>query len=143
MVSIAHSEHKESTCVGAEALCRGRTPFASAYIHGETQTGEVIGGAELYYTPLGMLVRVGVSGLVDGVYSLSLGREGEVSLFLPPLYARGGSAWCTALTGKISASEILGAEICVIEYREGERADVACGVVRSPLLSRFELMKAE
>ena len=143
MVSVTKSEQNGSPCIGTEALCRGRTPFASAYIYGETANGDINGYAELYYTPLGMLVKVGVSGLEDGVYSLSLGREGQIILFLPPLYAKNGSAWCTALTGKISASEILGTDINIIGYHEKERTDIAYGVIQSPLLKRFELMEAE
>ena len=143
MVSLVNTRREVGASLGADTLCRGRTPFATSEISAEVETENVEGIAEMYYTPLGMLVRVGVTGLEDGVFSLILGKEGELNVYLPPLYARDGEAWCTALTGKISPSQILGGEIRIVEYRGFERINVAKGSIRSPLTPQISLAKAQ
>lgn len=143
MVSLVHTRREGCSSVGTDTLCRGRTPFAASEIKAETEMQDIEGIAELYYTPLGMLVRVGVTGLEDGVFSLILGKEGELNVYLQPLYARDGEAWCTALTGKISPSQILGGEIRIVEYRGFERIDLAKGIIRSPLIPQISLAKAQ
>ena len=128
-------------CGSAQTLFCDRAPFAVANISHSDGACPINGRAELFYTPLGMFVRVLVRGLEDGVYSLTL-SSGEICIYLPPLYARGGEAWSEALTGKISASEMLHGCINVIEYDSDGGRPVACGNVRSPIVREMELLRA-
>ena len=98
---------------GVGAIGRGRRPFARARLEGKEQGGGVSGNVSFYYTPLGMLVCVAIGGLKKdrGVYTLSLsscdgGRRTDMRCAVPPLYARGGYAWCSVLTGKLLPSEV-------------------------------------
>ena len=121
---------------GAAELGRGRHPFACADISGDGECGSVRGKASFYYTPLGMLVCATVAGLGrdTGAYSLSVSEDGERSgrasmqCAIPPLYERGGHAWCSALTGKISPCELLGKCITLREMKYGGK--VATGRIR-------------
>ncbi len=126
---------------GAEELCRGRTVFAGSRIIGRENGVE--GTASFYYTPLGMLIRVSVCGLEDGVYSLSVLTDDGGEFMLPPLYAKNGNAWCSALTGKISACRIFGGTI-MITRRETERTvGIAVGRIRPPRIGEVSLRAAE
>ena len=125
----------------AQALFCDRAPFAIANISHSDGDCSVSGRAELFYTPLGMFVRVWTCGLEDGVYSLTL-NAGEICIYLPPLYARGGEAWSEALTGKISTSEMLHGSINIIEYDSDGSRPVASGKVRSPIMRELEILRA-
>ena len=136
MNTVKTKEKMDNMTATVGAICKDRTPIAFADICGEAGHGRVKGEATFYYTPLGMLVCASVSGLEQGkgVYSLSLinGHEhGTSDCAIPPLYARGGYAWCSALTGKISPHELLGCKIAMREAgRIGECEEIASGVVR-------------
>ncbi len=138
-----HTAAKEMILRRAGALGRGRTPFATVDIKGKGERGEIRGSADFYYTPLGMLVCASVKGLGrengkrGGVYSLSFGErpdEAGMSCAIPPLYERGGYAWCSALTAKISPCEILGKRVTLVDMRkETLGARLATGTVRSAI----------
>ena len=120
-------------------LCRGRTAFAYASVSGETNSIE--GTASFYYTPLGMLVHSCVCGLEaeDGVYSLEIRTKSGGTVTLPPLYARNGNAWGTALTAKTSILDVLGGRL-VIRQKNKTLAD--CGI-RPPMIMDTSIPKAE
>lgn len=126
---------------GAEELCRGRTVFAGSHIIGRENGVE--GTASFYYTPLGMLVRVSVCGLEKGVYSLSVLTDDGGEFMLPPLYAQNGHAWCSALTGKISACRIFGGKITVTRREADITVDIADGRIRPPRIGEVSLRAAE
>ena len=137
------SEKKEAVFGVASQLCRGRSAFAVSHIN-STQTG-IEGEASFYYTPLGMLVYVSVWGIdvtTDEVYTLELVNDAGVSCILPPLYCKNGKAWCSALTGKIVASDILGGRIGVIKKRDGVSFRIAEGKIRPPRLDEIRLRLA-
>jgi hypothetical protein len=121
---------------GAAELGRGRHPFACADICGEGDSGSIHGKASFYYTPLGMLICATVGGLGRnrGIYSLSVTeddgvwRKAPMQCAIPPLYERGGRAWCSALTGKISPCELIGKRITLWETKHGGK--VATGKIR-------------
>lgn len=132
--------------IGGETaeLCRGRNAFAEAYMLGSSEQTEGI--ARFYYTPLGMLIHVTVGGLdtEHGVYSLEMHTKSGGCCVLPPLYCRGGRAWVTALTGKISACDILGGKVCI--GRSGSDnpfGTVAEGNIHSTAVEKITLMAAE
>ncbi len=141
--TYSHATAKELMLKRAGALGRGRTPFATVDIKGDGERGEIRGSADFYYTPLGMLVCASVGGLGKskeergGVYSLAFGErpaEAGISCAIPPLYERGGYAWCSALTGKISPCEILGKRVTLVDMRkETLGAHLATGTVRSAI----------
>ena len=141
--AYSHAMAKEMILRRAGALGRGRTPFATVDIKGNGERGEIRGSADFYYTPLGMLVCASVKGLGKssgergGVYSLSFGDKGVdagISCAIPPLYERGGYAWCSALTGKISPCEILGKRVTLVDMRkETLGTHLATGTVRSAI----------
>ena len=56
--------------------------------------------------------------------------------------AKDGKAWSSALTGKICAAEILSSCIKIVSYKDGIKEYVAEGIVISPVLNNFELMRA-
>ncbi len=128
---------RECILYGVGTLGRGRRPFAKADIVGREGESETSGSASFYYTPLGMLICVAVKGLSEGgVYTLSLmsndsGREMETRCAIPPLYSRGGYAWCSALTGKLSPSEIRDKTVVMREIGAESDELVAIGAVRS------------
>ena len=138
MNAVTRRERRENMTGTVGTLCKGRTPIAYADICGESGHAEVKGEAVFYYTPLGMLVCASVSGLEQGrgIYSLtltdSLGHErGAENCIIPPLYARSGYAWCSALTEKLSPNELLGCKIAMrAESRANAREEIASGVVR-------------
>ncbi len=127
---------RECILHGVGTLGRGRRPFAKAQLKGSADGSRMSGTASFYYTPLGMLVCVAVKGLSErGVYTLSLasgdGKELETRCAIPPLYSRGGYAWCSALTGKLAPSEIQDKTV-VMRALGGEQQDnMATGKVRS------------
>lgn len=125
-------------------LCRGRNAFAEAFLFGSSEKAE--GLARFYYTPLGMLIHVTVSGLDAecGVYSLEMHTKSGGCCVLPPLYCRCGRAWLSALTGKISACDILGGKVCVKRSNSNKPFDtVAEGNILSSALEQITLMAAE
>lgn len=126
---------------GAEELCRGRTVFAGSHIIGRENGVE--GTASFYYTPLGMLIRVSVCGLDDGVYCLSVLTDDGGEFMLPPLYAKSGNAWCSALTGKISACRIFGGKIMIARCEADGTVYVAGGGIRPPRIGEVSLRTAE
>lgn len=142
---MVKSFEKRDTVVGGTAeLCRGRTAFAEAYMLGESETAE--GMARFFYTPLGMLIYVTVNGLdaEGGVYSLEMHTKSGGCCILPPLYCRGGRAWLSALTGKISACDIFGGTICIIRrISDKSEETVAVGDIHSSALEKITLMAAE
>ena len=84
-----------------------------------------------------MLVCVALSGLKKerGVYTLSLvsGKENEMHVdrcTIPPLYAREGYAWCSALTGKLLPSDVRGKTVVIRESGSGS-GRVAVGKITS------------
>ena len=128
---------RECILHGVGAIGRGRRPFARAEIVGRTERGEAGGTASFYYTPLGMLVCVSIGGLEErGVYTMSLtdGDESdgvELKSAIPPLYARGGYAWCSAITGKILPGQIKN-KIMVVRQLDSDEGDViATGLVHT------------
>ena len=144
MIAQTVTSEKESVgagiLYGAGTLGKGRSPFAGVDIYGMGANRGVRGRADFYYTPLGMLICVSVKGLAgeNGVYCLSFvsadERSEEVGMkcVIPPLYERNGYAWCSALTGKVSPSEIFGKRVVMRSLRRGyEKVEVASGVVRS------------
>lgn len=141
MSSVNFLEKREVGGGGAYELCRGRCAFARSHIWGVDSP--IDGTASFYYTPLGMLVYVCVDGLEDGVYSLKLVTESGGECVLPPLYAKNGSAWCSALTGKISACQILGGKMKVSGHVCGRTVTVAKGSIRPPRLGETRLCVAE
>ncbi|MBQ9112124.1 MAG: hypothetical protein IJY08_00925 [Clostridia bacterium] len=134
-VDLLRDEETARMFGGAAELGRGRKPFAFARICGDGEGGEIKGQASFYYTPLGMLVCATVKGLGGGrgVYSLSVSdgknRNARAALqcAIPPLYERGGHAWCSALTGKISPDELFGKRITLRELKRG--GEVATGMI--------------
>ncbi|MBE6577697.1 MAG: hypothetical protein E7653_06120 [Ruminococcaceae bacterium] len=124
---------RECILHGVGTLGRGRRPFAKAQLKGEAHMS---GTASFYYTPLGMLVCVTVKGLSDkGVYTLSLAsndgsKEVQTRCAIPPLYSRGGYAWCSALTGKLAPSEIQDKTLIMREMDAKNDKQVAIGAVR-------------
>lgn len=143
MNTVKFSETEETVGGGAGELCRGRTAFASSHIWGVE--ADIDGTAQFYYTPLGMLVHVSVWGLEGNgdVYSLEVMTDGGGHCALPPLYSKNGSAWCSALTGKISACQILGGKVIVTRRVSGKNVTVATGSIRPPRICEVRLRAAE
>jgi hypothetical protein len=127
---------RECILHGVGTIGRGRRPFATARIT-STEGTRKRGSVSFYYTPLGMLVCVAVGGLEDerGVYTLSLatwenGGYREIPCNIPPLYARGGYAWCSALTGKLTPSEVRNKTV-LLKRLDGHNSEIdAMGTVR-------------
>jgi hypothetical protein len=127
---------RECILHGVGAIGRGRRPFARALLKGTEENLGASGTVSFYYTPLGMLVCVTLRDLnrERGVYTLTLsetdGEERNVRCAVPPLYARDGCAWCSALTGKLLPSEVSGRTVVIREL--GAYAEtVAVGRVQS------------
>ena len=143
MNSTKNFEKRDTLEGGVGVLCRGRSAFANSSVWGVDT--DIDGTAQFYYTPLGMLVYVSIEGLEEGcsVYSLELITNGGGRCALPPLYAKNGSAWCSALTGKISACQILGGKIVVSRSFAGKTVTVATGSIRPPSLCEMRMRAAE
>ena len=136
-------EKRETLEGGIGELCRGRSAFANSSIWGVD--ADIVGSAQFFYTPLGMLVYVSVGGLEEGcnVYSVELITKGGGRCTLPPLYSKNGSAWCSALTGKISACQILGGKIEISQSSMGKTVTVATGNIRPPRICEMRMRTAE
>ncbi len=135
---IENDMARECILHSTRAVGRGRRPFARAELEGNGLDTDTSGSASFYYTPLGMLVCVAVKGLARerGVYTLAIaseedGRELETRCAIPPLYARGGYAWCSALTGKITPSDITDKLVVIKELDRENTKVLAMGTVKS------------
>ena len=120
---------------GVGAIGRERLPLASAEIRGNAQNSTVKGNVSFYYTPLGTLVCACVSGLSAkrGIYTLRFvsDKGGADAFAIPPLYERGGYAWCSTLTAKLSHNDLVGRELVMYLSRKKEELPVATAVIRS------------
>ena len=126
--------HKDCLLRGVGAISRERLPLARADIRGNAQNESIRGSISFYYTPLGTLVCASVSGLTvkRGIYTLRLAknRSGAASFAIPPLYERGGYAWCSTLTTKLSHNDLVGKELVMYLSRKKEEIPVASAVIR-------------
>lgn len=119
---------------GFSAIGTDRCPFAIAEIRGNSENQDVIGEANFYHTPLGILVSVWMKGFSGGRETYHIRIEDacdgrKVNCVLPPLYERGGYAFFSSLTGKLSAGEILNKRIYVGRYCNSREQEIALGYV--------------
>lgn len=121
---------REYSLRGAAALGRDREPFALAVICGSADSSEISGEASFYYTPLGVLVSVWMKGFEarHATYNITISDTADARMgtsSLPPLYERGGYAFFSSLTGKLSPAEVLGKRLAVSKYECGGYTEVA------------------
>ena len=120
---------------GYGVLCRGRYPCTVAELKGSADYPMTRGRVELYATPAGVVVSARLWGLPQGAVMrmcLMKGEGGaESPVCFPLLYERGGEAWFTQLTEKLTPAER--GEICltVTDAREKRDAVMAWGILRS------------
>ena len=126
---------------GISAVGQDRAPFANARIKGNSKNKEVIGEARFYHTPLGVLVSVWIKGFESKrqTYNIGLvdscGRK-QGSCVLPPLYERGGYAFFSSLTGKLTPGEIFNNRISVSRYGTCGYDEVAYGHIEPAILKK-------
>lgn len=125
-------------------LCRGRIPFAAAELEGCESFPSVGGRIAFFATPAGVVISAELWGLPrnrGGVLGFCLEeRDRTPCSCLPLLYERGGEAWCTYLTGKLSPYGLSGRPIRLALWegdccREGRT--VARGVIANRLRERY------
>lgn len=110
-----------------EWILAGRLPNAVVRLSGEGGTPELSGEAELYTTPLGVVICAALSGLPNEkraqTFGLCVGNEET------PIYLSAGECWCAVMTGYLSVAEIVGKTMTVKRDRE---IPIAYGTVRTP-----------
>lgn len=126
---------------GISAVGQDRIPFAFAQIRGNSKNKDVLGEARFYHTPLGVLVSVWIKGFEAKrqTYNISIedrcGRKQGRCVF-PPLYERGGYAFFSSLTGKLTPGEIFDNRISVSRHSPCGSEDVAYGYIEPALLKK-------
>lgn len=123
------------------AVGQDRVPFAYAQIKGNSKNKEVIGEASFYHTPLGVLVSVWIKGFEAKRQTYNVGLEDKCGrkqgrCVLPPLYERGGYAFFSSLTGKLTPGEIFNNRISVSRYSTCGHDEVAYGYIEPALLKK-------
>lgn len=135
------SEQRSYLLNGISAIGSDRAPFATARILGNSKNQGIVGEASFYYTPLGVLVSVWIKGFEAKrlTYDIKIEKKRgskDSDCILPPLYERGGYAFFSSLTGKLTPSELCDARICVSRYHAHENEEVACGHIQSILFEK-------
>ena len=137
------SEQRAYLLGGISAAGGDRAPFATAMIKGNENNRNIIGEASFYYTPLGVLISVWIKGFEAKrlTYDIKIeqrcGRR-EKGCILPPLYERGGHAFFSSLTGKLTPGELCDGRISVSLYREHGNEEVACGYIPSAIFEKTQ-----
>ena len=107
-----------------EIILRGRTPGAVVHISGNAGATDLSGEAELYTTPLGVVICAEFSGLPETgrteIFGLRVGND------VLPVYARTGDAWCASITHRTGVSDIIGQTVSVLR---GRSESIGCGTV--------------
>ncbi len=123
---------------GISAVGQDRSPFARAQIRGNCQNESIVGEASFYHTPLGVLISVWIKGFEAKRQTYNIRIEENCArrrsaCMLPPLYERGGYAFFSSLTGKLTPGEILNGKIIVSRYCACSDEDIAFGYIESVL----------
>ena len=135
------SEQRAYSLGGISAVGGDRAPFATALIKGNAKNQNIIGEASFYYTPLGVLISVWIKGFEAKrlTYDIKIEQKRgarDIGCILPPLYERGGHAFFSSLTGKLTPRELCDGRISVSRYRESGNEEVACGYIQSAIFEK-------
>ena len=135
------SEQRACLFGGISVIGDDRAPFASALIKGNVKNPNIVGEANFYYTPLGIFISVWIKGFEAKRLTYDVKIEDQramrdIGCMLPPLYERGGCAFFSALTGKLTYRELCGSKISVSRYQAHSNEEVACGYIQSALFEK-------
>ena len=109
-----------------EAILEGRVPNAVVHLSGD-RGANASGCAELYTTPLGVVICAELTGLPSEkrvqTFGLCIGEEET------PIYSSAGSAWCAIMTGRLSVADVVGKTMTV---RRDHTHPLAYGTICTP-----------
>lgn len=113
---MKHTEHTKLKKGAYEMILEGRKPSAVVRLSPEHADDPICGAAELYTTPLGVVLCAEVTGLSrekrSEILGLCIGDEQT------PIYASAGYAWCAVMTGHRSVSDLIGTTVTLERDRK-------------------------